>query len=162
MSDRPARVTPQQEAAWRCPRCGSNKSIGYGSWPNSGPLKAQCVPCGKVSDWPKIEREGETKTDHLDRAAEVIAAQMHGLTTPGMCRGIARALEEAGLLVSPERDEAIRAEERAQVRYVVFHADWREPPGDVIAVFATEEEARAHIDGPGDGCGWTVVEVPAP
>ena len=59
MSDRPATVTPQQEAAWRCPRCGSNKSIGYGSWPNSGPLKAQCVPCGKVSDWPKIEREGD-------------------------------------------------------------------------------------------------------
>ena len=63
-----------------------------------------------------------------------------------------------------ERDE-LRAEVerlRAQVRYVVFHSDWREPPGDVIAVFATEEEARAHIDGPGDGRGWSVVEVPAP
>ena len=48
-------------------------------------------------------------TDHLDRAAEVIAAQMHGLTTPSMCRGIARALEEAGLLVTPERDAAVAA-----------------------------------------------------
>ena len=33
-------------------------------------------------------------SDHLDRAAEVIAAQMHGLTTPGMCREIARALND--------------------------------------------------------------------
>ena len=58
MSDRPATVTPQQEAAWRCPRCGSNRSVGYGMWPGSGPIKAQCVPCGKVSNWPKIERKG--------------------------------------------------------------------------------------------------------
>lgn len=21
-------------------------------WPGSGPVKAQCVPCGAVSDWP--------------------------------------------------------------------------------------------------------------
>ena len=48
-------------------------------------------------------------SDHLDRAAEVIAAQMHGLTTPSMCRGIARALEEAGLLVTPERDAGVAA-----------------------------------------------------
>lgn len=40
-------------------------------------------------------------SDHLDRAAEVIAAQMYGLTTPSMCRGIAQALDEAGLLVTP-------------------------------------------------------------
>ena len=52
-------------------------------------------------------------SDHLDRAAEVIAAQMHGLTTPSMCRGIARALEEAGMLVTPEHDAEVRADERA-------------------------------------------------
>ena len=50
-------VTPEQEAAWRCPRCGSDRPIGYGMWPNSGPVKAQCVPCGTVSNWPKA---GET------------------------------------------------------------------------------------------------------
>ena len=44
-------------------------------------------------------------SDHLDRAAEVIAAQMHGLTTPSMCRGIARARQET----ARERDE-LRAE----------------------------------------------------
>ena len=60
------------------------------------------------------------------------------------------------------RDAEVRADERAKVRYVVFSSDWIEPPGDVIAVFATEAEARAHIDGPGDGYGWSVVEVPAP
>ena len=60
------------------------------------------------------------------------------------------------------RDAEVRADERAKVRYVVFDSDWCEPPGDVIAVFATEAEARAHIDGPGDGYGWSVVEVPAP
>ena len=59
-------------------------------------------------------------TDHLDRAAEVVAAQMHGLTTPGMCRGIARALEDAGLLASPERDAEVRADERG--RCSVVHA----------------------------------------
>lgn len=36
----------------RCPRCGSRRWIGYGMWPNSGPVKAQCVPCGKVYDHP--------------------------------------------------------------------------------------------------------------
>ena len=51
-------------------------------------------------------------SDHLDRAIEVIAAQMHGLTTPSMCRGIARALEEAGLLVTPERVAAQAEVER--------------------------------------------------
>ena len=40
--------------AWRCPYCGSNRSVGYGMWPGSGPVKAQCVPCGRVSDWPKL------------------------------------------------------------------------------------------------------------
>ena len=62
----------------------------------------------------------ESVTDHLDRAAEVIAAQMHGLTTPGMCRGIARALEEAGMLVTPEHDAEVRADERG--RCSVIHA----------------------------------------
>ena len=61
-----------------------------------------------------------------------------------------------------DRDAEVRADERAKVRYVVFSSDWVEPPGDVIAVFATEAEASAHIDGPGDGYGWSVVEVPAP
>lgn len=60
------------------------------------------------------------------------------------------------------RDAEVRADERAKVRYVVFSSDWIEPPGDVIAVFATKAEAMAHIDGPGDGYGWSVVEVPAP
>ena len=90
-------------------------------------------------------------TDHLDRAAAILGgccAHCDDLLDERLA-----LLDEAGLLVTPERDA---------VRYVVFHSDWREPPGDVIAVFATEEEARAHIDGPGDGCGWTVVEVPAP
>lgn len=45
-------VTEAQRAAWRCPRCGSARSVGYGTHPNSGPVKAQCVPCGAVSDWP--------------------------------------------------------------------------------------------------------------
>ena len=61
-----------------------------------------------------------------------------------------------------EHDAEVRADERAKVRYVVFSSDWIEPPGDVIAVFATKAEAWAHIDGPGDGYGWSVVEVPAP
>lgn len=60
------------------------------------------------------------------------------------------------------RDAEVRADERAKVRYVVFDSDWIDPPGDVIAVFATKAEAWAHIDGPGDGYGWSVVEVPAP
>lgn len=60
------------------------------------------------------------------------------------------------------REAEVRADERAKVRYVVFSSDWIEPPGDVIAVFATKAEAWAHIDGPGDGYGWSVVEVPAP
>lgn len=58
--------------------------------------------------------------------------------------------------------EAEVRDERAKVRYVVFSSDWIEPPGDVIAVFATKAEAMAHIGGPGDGYGWSVVEVPAP
>lgn len=57
MSDRPATVTPQQEAEWRCRRCGSDHIVGIGMWPGSGPIKAQCVPCGQVSDWPKISVE---------------------------------------------------------------------------------------------------------
>lgn len=61
-----------------------------------------------------------------------------------------------------ERDAEVRADERAKVRYVVFSSDWIEPPGDVIAVFAAEAEAWAHIEGPGKGYGWSVVEVPAP
>ena len=69
--------------------------------------------------------------------------------------------DEAADLIR-ERDAEVRADERAKVRYVVFSSDWIEPPGDVIAVFATKAEAWAHIDGPGDGYGWSVVEVPAP
>lgn len=49
--------TEAQKAAWRCYACGSNRSVGYGMWPNSGPIKAQCVPCGAVSDWPKLDME---------------------------------------------------------------------------------------------------------
>lgn len=49
-----AHVTAEQRAAWRCPRCGSSRSVGYGMFPGSGPVKAQCVPCGAVSDWPEV------------------------------------------------------------------------------------------------------------
>ena len=59
-------------------------------------------------------------SEHLDRATEVIAAHMYGMTTSGMCRGIARALEDAGLLVTPERDAEVRADERG--RCSVIHA----------------------------------------
>ena len=45
-------VSDERREAWSCYRCGSNRSVGYGMWPNSGPVKAQCVPCGAVSDWP--------------------------------------------------------------------------------------------------------------
>lgn len=60
------------------------------------------------------------------------------------------------------RDAEVAEQVRAETRYVVFDADWCEPPGDVIAVFATEAEAWAHIRGPGDGYGWSIVEVAAP
>lgn len=83
-----------------------------------------CLTCGRALTpggpvcCPKPPTEPPT-TDHLDRAAEVVAAQMYGMTTSGMCRGIARALEEAGLLVTPERlrarDAEVRAAERKKV-----------------------------------------------
>lgn len=60
------------------------------------------------------------------------------------------------------RDAEVAEAARAETRYVVFDADWCEPPGDVIATFATKAEAWAHIRGPGDGYGWSIVEVPAP
>lgn len=57
-------------------------------------------------------------SDHLDRAAEVIA-QPTPVDVPGYrlryAVDAARALEDAGMLVTPERDEAIRADERAKV-----------------------------------------------
>ena len=132
MSDRPATVTPEQEAAWRCPRCGSSQSIGYGMWPNSGPLKAQCVPCGTVSDWPKIETDERPMSDHLDRAVEAVSRAIHeedanasmsgvpwpewdDLDTEGrlayvpVAEGVLEALDAAGLLVSPEHDAAVAA-----------------------------------------------------
>lgn len=36
----------------KCPRCRSDRWIGYGMWPDSGPIKRQCVPCGTVYDHP--------------------------------------------------------------------------------------------------------------
>lgn len=60
------------------------------------------------------------------------------------------------------RDAEVAEAAKAETRYVVFDADWCEPPGDVIATFATKAEAWAHIRGPGDGYGWSIVEVPAP
>lgn len=69
--------------------------------------------------------------------------------------------ERAAVLIRA-RDAEVAEAARAETRYVVFDADWCEPPGDVIAVFATKAEAWAHIRGPGDGYGWSIVEVPAP
>jgi hypothetical protein len=47
--------------------------------------------------------------------------------------------------------------------WVVFDADWREPPGVVVATFATEAEAIEYLNGPaGDGYGWSVLHIPAP
>ena len=60
------------------------------------------------------------------------------------------------------RDAEVAEAAKAETRYVVSSADWCEPPGGVIAVFATKAEAWAHIRGPGDGYGWSIVEVPAP
>ena len=57
-------------------------------------------------------------TDHLDRAAEVIE-QATPADVPGYrmryAVEAARALEDAGLLVTPERDAEVRADERAKV-----------------------------------------------
>lgn len=51
----------------------------------------------------------------------------------------------------------------APTRYVVFDADWQEPPGTVIKVFSTREAAQAYCLGPeGDGRGYSIVEVPGP
>jgi hypothetical protein len=47
-------------------------------------------------------------------------------------------------------------------RYVVFDADWLDPPGTVIKVFGTREAAEAFRDGPSDGHGYSIVEVPGP
>ena len=53
-------------------------------------------------------------SDHLDRAAEVIAAALRSIWEADAswnpeARDIARALEEAVLLVTPERDAAVAA-----------------------------------------------------
>lgn len=45
--------TKEQRDAWRCGHCGSRRWVGFGMWPNSGPVKGQCVPCGAVTDWPE-------------------------------------------------------------------------------------------------------------
>ena len=99
------------------------------------------------------EWEGCDREEYADGAA----CRTHDLPWPCADQAV---LNVADLIRA--RDAEVRADERAKVRYVVFDSDWCEPPGDVIAVFATEAEARAHIDGPGDGHGWSVVEVPAP
>ena len=58
-------------------------------------------------------------SDHLDRAAEVLweATCPDGLRAAMRpdCWAMAQALDAAGLLVTPARDEAIRADERAKV-----------------------------------------------
>ena len=51
-------------------------------------------------------------TDHIDRAAKVIAdfnACGHCEGTCDTCRGEAEALDAAGLLVTPEHDAAVAA-----------------------------------------------------
>ena len=97
-------------------------------------------------------------SEHL-RSAEDVARQAISLSG-------AREISDRNLRAIADliraRDAEVRADERAKVRYVVFSSDWIETPGDVIAVFATKAEAWAHIEGPGDGYGWSVVEVPAP
>lgn len=47
-------------------------------------------------------------------------------------------------------------------RYVVFDADWQEPPGTVVKVFGSRDAAEEYRDGPGDGHGYSIVEVPDP
>ena len=46
--------------------------------------------------------------------------------------------------------------------YVAFSASWEVPPGDVMASFATREEAEHYCYELWDGYGYSVVEVPEP
>lgn len=97
------------------------------------------------------------------RSPEEVAREIRRLTwdvlgNDGLVEGDGPALAD----LIRARDAEVAEQVRAETRYVVFDADWCEPPGDVIAVFATEAEAWAHIRGPGDGYGWSIVEVAAP
>jgi hypothetical protein len=47
--------------------------------------------------------------------------------------------------------------------WVVFHADWQDPPGEVIATFATQAQAIEYLDGLlGMATGGQSFHVPAP
>lgn len=45
--------TPPTEDRHQCPRCYSRRWVGYGTHAGSGPVKAQCVPCGQVYAHPE-------------------------------------------------------------------------------------------------------------
>jgi hypothetical protein len=46
--------------------------------------------------------------------------------------------------------------------YVVFDSDWQDPPGTVVKVFRSREAAQAFRDGPGNGYGYSIIEVQEP
>jgi hypothetical protein len=48
------------------------------------------------------------------------------------------------------------------ILFVVFSADEAEPPGEVIAAYWDRDAAEAYRDGPGDGYGYSIVEVSVP
>lgn len=48
-------------------------------------------------------------SDQIDRAAQIISGAMFGLTTESMVLAVARDLDAAGLLASPEHDAAVAA-----------------------------------------------------
>ena len=48
-------------------------------------------------------------SDQINRAAQIISGAMFGLTTESMVLAIARDLDAAGLLTSPEHDAAVAA-----------------------------------------------------
>lgn len=75
-----------------------------------------------------------------------------------MAHAWARNLHRENLMTIPAVAEMVRA-----VRYVVFDADWQEPPGTVVKVFGTRDAALAYCLGPeGDGHGYSIFAVPAP
>lgn len=87
-------------------------------------------------------------SDHLDRAAE---AMWGATTSDGLraairpdCWEMAKALDAAGLLVTPARDEAIRADERAKV--LAEFTEWFAPgftyPNGRTAPIGRETVAR--------------------
>lgn len=91
-------------------------------------------------------------TDHLDRAAKVIAAQMHGRRTPSMCLGIARALKDAAAHEAEVAAKALReaaeevyGDDRAAGPYShpLSAASWLRERADLIEREAGESDADA-------------------